>query len=38
VEAFFVVVLVLVLLGTGLGALAASRRLLDLTDAGPGDD
>lgn len=37
-EAFFVVVLALVLLGVAAGALVASRRLLALTDAAPEDD
>jgi hypothetical protein len=38
VEAFFVVVLACVLLGVGIGALVAVRRLLALTDRRSGDE
>jgi hypothetical protein len=38
VEAFFVVVMAGVLLGVGLGAVAAARHLLTLSDRRPGED
>jgi hypothetical protein len=38
VEAFFVVVMAVVLLGVGVWALAAMRHLFTLTDRRPGDD
>jgi hypothetical protein len=37
-EVFFVVVLAAVLLGIGLGAMVAVRRLLALTDRRSGDE
>jgi hypothetical protein len=37
-EAFFVVVMAAVLLGVGVWALTAMRRLLAPTDRRPGDD